>query len=235
MKTTEGIPSRRDVFVGFSTPRAWNPLSALIRWMTRSRTSHAWMLVDDPAFEMRLVLEAHSTGFRLVSFARFVKDNVVVALVEPAHPIAPGLPAAGAWLGEAVDVLGLFGIFLALVRRWFEQGPLENPFPTPRALFCSEAVIRTMQAADYPGAEKLAAEGTTPAELLQFLRDDPGSVVHERARLNLWHHLKALPETERAAAARAYELTTVSRGRAAAASGPPRAGTRTAPAARGRT
>jgi hypothetical protein len=188
------------VLVGFSTPRAFNPLSALIRWMTHSRTSHAWMLVDDPAFETRLVLEAHTTGFRLVSFARFVKDNVVVALVEPAQPLAPGLPAAAAWLGEAFDVLGLFGIFLALVRRWFVQGPLRNPFPTRRALFCSESVIRTMDAARYPGAGTLPPEATTPADLLEFFRKQ-GCVVRERDDLNLWHHLKLVPRAERVRAA----------------------------------
>jgi hypothetical protein len=197
----------RPVFVGFSTPRAWNPLSALIRRMTRSPASHAWMLVEDPAFAQRLVLEAHSSGFRLVSFSRFVRENVVVALVEPAHSLGPGLRAAGAWLGEAFDVLGLFGIFLALLRRWGRQGPLRNPFPTVRALFCSEAVIRTMRAAGYPGAERLAPEGTTPADLLRFFQDEPGCVVHERADLSLWHDLKAIPEEERRAGADALAVT----------------------------
>jgi len=189
-----------EVLVGFSTPRTWNPLSALIRWMTRSRTSHAWMLVHDPLFARDLVLEAHSSGFRLVSLARFEKENRVVALVEPAHAIGPGLRAAAAWLGEAFDVLGLFGIFLVLVRRWFVHGPLRNPFPTSRALFCSEAVIRTMQAAGYEGAKKLAAEGTTPAELLQWLRDDPGAAVHEGAQLEEWRRT-ALPQDPRLARA----------------------------------
>lgn len=177
------------VFVGFSTPRRWNPLSALIRAMTRSRASHAWLLVEDPAFELRLVLEAHSSGFRLLPFARFVKDNVVVALVEPAHPLKRGLPAAGAWLGESFDLLGLFGIFLTLVARWFRQRPWRNPFPTARALFCSEAVVRTLRAAGYPGSATLALEGTSPADLLAFFEADPACVVHRREDLKLWRHL----------------------------------------------
>ncbi|HYG67722.1 MAG TPA: hypothetical protein VD838_08690, partial [Anaeromyxobacteraceae bacterium] len=106
-------------FVGFSTPRRWNPLSALIRAMTRSRASHVWLLVEDPLFGLRLVLEAHSSGFRLVSFTRFVKENRVVALVRTAHPLDRALPTAGEWLGESYDLLGLFGIFLTLVARWF--------------------------------------------------------------------------------------------------------------------
>jgi hypothetical protein len=184
------------VFVGFSTPRLWNPLSALIRAMTRSRVSHTFLLVEDPAFELRLVLEAHSTGFRLVSFTRFVKDNKVVALVEPSHPIEPGLPAAGGWLGEEFDVLGLFGIFLTLLLRYVRQRPWKNPFPTPSALFCSEAVIRTLQAAAYPGSETLDAESTTPAEVLEFFESDPDCVVHRRKDLKLWRHLGELRRGE---------------------------------------
>lgn len=181
------------VYVGFSTPRRWNPLSALIRAMMRSRTSHAWLLVEDPLFGLRLVLEAHSTGFRLVSFANFVRDNKVVALVAPAHPIEPGLPEAGGWLGDQFDVLGLFGIFLTMVARWFKRKAWRNPFTSSRALFCSEAVVRVLKAAHYPGAARLGDETTTPAELLAFFEGEAGATVLPGERLNLWRHLKGAP------------------------------------------
>lgn len=177
-------------FVGFSTPRRWNPLSALIRAITRSRASHAWLLVEDPVFDLRLVLEAHSTGFRLVSFTRFVKANRVVAIVRPGWPIDRGLPVAGEWLGESFDLLGLFGIFLTLVARWFRQRPWKNPFPTPSALFCSEAVVRALKAAGYPGSERLGDETTSPAELLEWFRADPTCEIVDGASLNLWTHLR---------------------------------------------
>ena len=179
------------VFVGFSTPRRWNPLSALIRLMMRSKTSHAWLLVEDPLFQLRLVLEAHSTGFRLISLAEFVKANKVVALVEPPHPIEPGLPEVGGWLGDQFDVLGLFGIFLTLVGRWFSAKRWQNPFTSTRALFCSEAVVRVLKAARYPGAERLGDETTTPQELLEFLEAEPGRKVTYGEGLNLRTHLKA--------------------------------------------
>lgn len=178
------------VYVGFSTPRRWNPLSALIRAMMRSKTSHAWLLVEDPLFDLRLVLEAHSTGFRLIAFANFVRDNKVVALVAPAHPIEPGLPEAGGWLGDQFDVLGLFGIFLTMVAKWFKRKAWKNPFTSARALFCSEAVVRVLKAARYPGASRLGDETTTPAELLAFFEAEPGSSVVPGAQLNLWTHLK---------------------------------------------
>jgi hypothetical protein len=183
-------------FIGFSTPRRWNPLSALIRAMTRSRASHAWLLVEDPVFDLRLVLEAHSSGFRLVSFTRFVKENRVVALVHTGHPIDRGLPVAGEWLGESFDLLGLFGIFLTLVGRWFRQRPWKNPFPTPSALFCSEAVVRTLKAAGYPGSERLGDEDTSPAELLEWFRSDPTCEIVDGASLNLWTHLRGRRSSE---------------------------------------
>lgn len=179
----------RPVFVGFSTPRSWNPVSALIRKMMKANLSHTWLLVEDPLFELRLVLEAHSTGFRLISFAEFVKENKVVKLLQPAHSLAGGLPEAGGWLGDQYDVPGLFGIFLVQVARWFRH-KMENPFTSPRALFCSEAVVRVMKAAHYPGAEKLGDETSTPAELLAFLEAEPGVKEVDGAQLNLRTHLK---------------------------------------------
>ncbi len=179
------------VFVGFSTPRLWNPLSALIRTMTRSRTSHTFLVVEDPIFELRLVLEAHSTGFRLISLTRFVKDNKMLAIVvpRPDRPIECGLPAAGEWLGARFDVVGLFGIFLALLARWLVQRPWRNPFPTSSALFCSEAVIRTLKEAGYPDSSELGDETTTPGELLAWFRAK-GCQVIERDALKLWRDMK---------------------------------------------
>jgi len=179
------------VYVGFSTPRRWNPLSALIRAVMRSRTSHAWLLVEDPLFQLRLVLEAHATGFRLVSFATFVRDNRVVAIAAPASDLAPGLPEAGGWLGDAFDVLGLFGIFLTLVASWFRRRAWRNPFTSSRALFCSEAVVRVMKAARYPGAQRLGNETTTPQALLDFFKAEQGSQVIAGEELALWSHLRA--------------------------------------------
>jgi hypothetical protein len=165
------------VLVGFSTPRRWNPLSWLIRFGTRSPASHAWLLVEDPLFQLRLVLEAHSTGFRLVTLARFARDNRIVALVLPAHPIEPGLRDAGKWLGERFDAVGLVGMAWVVFRRLFHLSPGRNPFRSARALFCSESVVRTLKAAGYPGAEELGDEDETPGDVLDFLRRTGGEVI----------------------------------------------------------
>lgn len=172
------------VLVGFSTPRRWNPLSWLIRLGTRSPASHAWLLVEDPLFQLRLVLEAHSSGFRLVTLARFARENRIVVLVQPAHPIDSGLPDAGTWLGEKFDAVGLLGMAWVVFRRLFHLSPGRNPFRSVRALFCSESVVRTLKAAGYPGAEDLGDEEETPADVLEFLRRTGGEVIDAQT-LNL--------------------------------------------------
>ncbi len=103
---------------------------------------HTWLLVEDPLFHLRLVMEAHTTGFRLISLAEFEKDNKVVALVAPSHSLKTGQPAPRR--ARALRHLQ--------VAKWFKKR-VENPWTSPRALFCSEAVVRVMKSAHYPGGE----------------------------------------------------------------------------------
>jgi hypothetical protein len=166
--------------------------------MTDSEVSHAFLLVDDPTFEVRLVLEAHSTGYRLVSLERFARDNFIVAVVTPSRDLAAGLRKTGLWLGATFDMKGLFGIFLTLVWERVVRRRVRNPFRSTRSLFCSEAVVRTLKAAEYPGAGALADEETTPQEILDFLERDQAARVERLERFSR--------KTPRADRARAREL-----------------------------
>jgi hypothetical protein len=161
---------------------------------TRADASHAWLLVEDPLFEQRLVLEAAGAGFRLIPLSRFVRTEKVVALIEPAHPLDAAMPAAGEWLGEKYDTIGLVGM------AWVVLGQLagqlfKNPFRSRRSLFCSESVVRTLRAAGHPRADRLRVEDTTPAALLAFLSATPGARVTRGAALKL----SALSRRERSA------------------------------------
>ncbi|HSN13767.1 MAG TPA: hypothetical protein VLT61_03990 [Anaeromyxobacteraceae bacterium] len=171
----------RRVFVGFSTPKRWNPLSWAIRCATYSRASHAWLLVDDPVFKVRLVVEAGVTGFRIESLARFEKTNEIVAIVEPAHPLEAGMPEAARWLGEKFDGIGLAGMAWVLIGRLFFNERWKNPFRSVKSLFCSEAVVRSLLEADYPTATELfrgKEEEIAPGDLLRWFERDGESVVH---------------------------------------------------------
>lgn len=168
------------VFVGFSTPKRWNPLSWAIRCATYSRASHAWLLVEDPLFGVRLVVEAGATGFRIESLARFERKNEIVAIVKPAHPVEQGLPDTALWLGEKFDRVGLAGMAWVLFGRLFFHERWKNPFRSVRRLFCSEAVIRTLLDAGYPGADEAfrgKEEEIAPGDLLRWFERDRESVV----------------------------------------------------------
>jgi hypothetical protein len=167
-------PQPTRAFVAFSTPKRWNLLSWAIRKASFSKASHAFLLVDDPVFRLRLVMEAHSTGFRLVTLARFARTNRIVSVIVPAHRLDAGLPRAGSFLGEAFDTLGILGMAWVLLRRLLHLAPGRSPLHSPTALFCSEAVVRTLKAAGFPGAEALGNEDSTPEDVRRFLLDTGG-------------------------------------------------------------
>lgn len=155
------------VKVGFST-HGNNIVSRLIRWLTKSKASHAWLLVEDPFFGLEMVMEATETGFRLIPLANFkAEGNNIVALLEPSSPLDEGVKQAGKWLGEHYDFAGLFGASVVILGRWLRR-KWRNPFGSPKSMFCSEAVVRVMQASKFPGAEGLDPEATTPQDLLDF-------------------------------------------------------------------
>lgn len=154
--------------IGFSR-RDRNHLSRLIRHMTGSPVSHCWFLIDEPFFGVEMVIEASEFGYRIIPYAGYEKANTIVTLVEPRWPIEDAVRASAAWLGSRYDFAGLFGMGAVLVGRWLRR-KLKNPFTSAHALFCSEAVVRTLQLAQYPGAGALDPENTSPADLLAFLK-----------------------------------------------------------------
>lgn len=156
--------------VGFSTHTA-NPISRLIRWFTGSKVSHCWLLLEDSFFgvDVLMVMEATETGFRLIPYENFkAQGNDVVAVIVPDHSLDAGIKHAVRWLGAGYDFAGLFGSAFVMLGRWFKRR-WRNPLDSPRSMFCSEAVTLVLQAAAYPGADKLDPSATTPQDLLHFL------------------------------------------------------------------
>ncbi len=180
----ETAPAPERVVIGFSTPSKWNILSWLIRILTRSRASHVWLLVDDPIFMIRMVMEAHITGYRFVPLTKFSKTNAIVALAQPKADLSVGVAVAGSWLGSRYDFAGIFGMIVVLLGRWLHL-KWKNPAQSARAMFCSEAVVRALQAAHHPGFEKVDPDDLSPQDLLERLEDDPNCHVVPRSALKL--------------------------------------------------
>lgn len=172
MSDHSNISQGRSTLLGFSTPRSFNPVSALVRRFTASECSHCFFLYWDDDFQCDMVLESHELGFRLITWRRFVKKNRIIALVEPAHVLDPGFLKLGEWVGSAYDFGGLIGQAVVQLGRWMQR-KWRNPFRSSRAMFCSESITRCMQWAEHPEAKSFTPKETTPQDLLVFYRQ-PG-------------------------------------------------------------
>lgn len=120
-------------------------------------------------------MEASNSGFRIITFAQFQKDNTVVDLIELPPSSEKGLALASNWLGTAYDYLGLFGEAFVQFARWFKR-KVKNPLASSTKMVCSEAVTLMLQGINYPGADALIPESTSPEDLLIFLQSKPISL-----------------------------------------------------------
>lgn len=153
---------------GFST-RKKNPISKFIRWVTGSKASHAWLLIENSFLGEHVVMEATEGGFRLYAYSNFERDNDVVAVIAPRAPLDEGVRAAVKWVGKShYDYTGLFGAAFVQLGKWLKM-KWRNPLNVTSAMFCSEAVVYVMKVAKYPGAEALNPSATSPQDLLDFL------------------------------------------------------------------
>lgn len=153
--------------VGFSTQKK-NVFSRLIRRLTKSQVSHAWLLIDEAFLGLSMVMQATEGGWQLTDYRVFQSKNDVVCLIGPAVPLDSGVREAALWLGEHYDYTGLFGSIFVLLGRWLKR-KWRNPLNVAHAMFCSEAVVYVLQSCEYPGSKELDPSATTPQDLLEFL------------------------------------------------------------------
>lgn len=152
--------------VGFSTDRkSW--LSGLIRKLTKSQASHTWLLYKDLDWAEDIVMDAHWSGWRLIPFSDFQKQNDIVKVVEIKHDLDPGMKLTLRWFGTNYDYAGLFKMAFVMFGRWLGR-KVKNPGQSARSVFCSEAIVRVLQASKYPKSETLIPEETSPQDLLNF-------------------------------------------------------------------
>lgn len=154
------------VRVGFSTTNKW--LSRIVRYFTKSKVSHCFLVFMDDTLEREMILEADLKGIIMVPFDQFTRRNKIVAILDPKVDLKPGLLDLIDALGTNYDVGGLIGGAWVSIGRWFRQ-KWSNPFNNKNALFCSEAIVLALQAVNHPGSETLVPEDTTPQDLLDLL------------------------------------------------------------------
>lgn len=132
------------VYIGFSTPRSWNPVSALIRAFSESEVSHAFWIAYSPLFEEWVVIEATEVGFRDTPLWRFRMTNDLQWVVKPLRDIRQGfVKVAQNHLGDRFDFEGLFGMPFVEAGKALKK-PWKNPFRSSTHVFCSEGVLLSL-------------------------------------------------------------------------------------------
>ena len=151
--------------IGFSTPKKFNPVSWLVRKISKSAVSHCFFIYHDKDWDINMVMEAHELGFRLIPFAHFEKKNKIIAIIKPKVSLEEGLQhVALEYLGTSYDFIGGF---MLLMWRWFGR-KWRNPLVNVHSIVCSEAAVIAMRKGKYPNSESLVPQDIMPQDLLEF-------------------------------------------------------------------
>ena len=141
-----------------------NPVSWLIRTITRSRTSH--VAIGTMLHGVPVLIQADFGGVQVSPRAQYLKRARVVAEFRwPGDPTVE-LERACRRLGEKYDYVGLLGFGFVVLARWFKR-KARNPLSSPSATVCSELVRGIDPGGDVvPEWKALDPEQTTPEDLL---------------------------------------------------------------------
>lgn len=152
--------------IAFST-QPKNLLSRVIRWFTKSKVSHCFIVFE--AFGHKWILESGIKGVVILPLDKF--DGEIRALVDIPEltPEALGNVMEDD-LGRDYDFTGLAGMAINYIGRWF-KAKWKNPLNASRSMFCSEFVVKALAESKFPGADQLDAADTSPQDLLDFLTE----------------------------------------------------------------
>jgi hypothetical protein len=163
--------------IGFSKAKGIpGIISNIIMRITGAGASHTWLCYYSVELKRDMVLDAHQTGFRLVSLDFFKQKNTVVELYAPVVNIDGAVPVAADWLGTPYDYTGLFGEIVVRLGQWLKH-KWHNPVRSVNIVYCSESVIRSCTAVGYPGMEKFDPNDAYPWELRNFLAQDGSKLL----------------------------------------------------------
>lgn len=161
------------VSFGFSTSDWW--VSRVIRWFTRAKCSHAFLLIEGTELG-DLVLEAEWCGLKLSTRQALTSGttHIVDTIEPPPAMVGPVNAALYQTLSKDLDIpydyTGLLGMAWVAVGRWLGK-KWSNPLRSARSMFCSDAIVALiLQPAGWPGAQALDAQSIDPESLRLFLR-----------------------------------------------------------------
>jgi hypothetical protein len=156
------------ISIGFSTTK--KPVSRLVRWITKSKVSHSFIVFD--WLGEKWILESEWAGVQVIPMSRFMsksKGNIIVDIVDLPDATMDDLKLALQDSGVAYDYGGLFGAIFPIIGTWLKM-KWKNPWQNTKAMFCSEFIVVWLQDLGLISEGDLIAGDTDPNTLLKFLK-----------------------------------------------------------------
>lgn len=152
------------VKIGFSATN--EIVSKMIEGVIRAQFSHCYLVLFTEELGT-LVYQASSSGPGLTSMSEFRKSHTIVYELTPKVDLSQAVTdSIRIYIGDGYDYTGDVGALLEDLgagKKWadeFHHDGCEN---------CSALVVKTLQLAGYPGADKLVAAETDPKQLFDFV------------------------------------------------------------------
>ena len=165
--------------VGFCTKRG-NFLAKAIRWFTRSKWSHTYVIYQtEPEI---LVLEAGVFQVQLVPFSKYESKKYVNAVMRPVNFMPDAIEKGLAKVKEKIEAhygwLQLIGFIPVVLFKRLLGMKISNP--AKGGIICSELVLQYLRGLD-PGChwDKMDRNATSPEDLFEELAIDSGFTLIE--------------------------------------------------------
>lgn len=169
--------------IGFSRDNSFK--SKLIRWVTRSPVSHAFICYDSPIWGPNVIVHATARGIVVEPYERAMKGQTV-KLFELEHDMSSGFAAVREYLTAGYDFRSVIWNGILYVLFWLTGARFLWKLIARNAarVSCSEFGVLWLQGAEFPESKELDAELTHPGMLLEFATESEHSRDMSKLREN---------------------------------------------------
>jgi len=155
------------MIIGFSTTD--KIMSRIIRWFTRSKASHSYILVSIAGEP--IVIHSNQHGVNCDHYKKFKKGKKIVKeykLLISAEEEKQATALALRLLDRPYDFLSIVGFGWVLINKMFGR-KTGNPFPNRSAYQCSEFALAIARKAKLEGFDDFNRELVSPEDLIDAM------------------------------------------------------------------
>jgi hypothetical protein len=161
-----------EIIIGFSRPKAWlEPFSWLIRLITWSSFSHAYIRFYDTEYNRWLIFQASGAKVNFIGMTMFDGlENIYEEFNVPISDLTKKVVVQ-----SAIDICGspygvgqIIGFGWVLLARLFGK-KVKNPFASNSSFVCSELVAEILIEIDKEDSGTLDPSTMSPQDLYNFM------------------------------------------------------------------